>query len=637
VDTAGNTSSQSSSLSATPLAAPAPGDTTPPATPTSLAANAGDGEVNLTWAANLESDLKGYNVYSGTTSGSLSLAGFVGKASSSKKFTGLTNGQTYYFAVDAEDTTGNTSSRSSSVNATPKDTVAPKLVSSTPKNGAQDVPLTSTFIFKFSEPMQTNSLTVNGSCTDGLSCRSTLRTVWSDNDKTVRLSGVFPLTPNKTYTLNLTAKDKVGNDLTPTTVVFTTISAVNVTVVKLLSSTPVNNSIDVTTSLNEINFVFNTALDRVSFKVLCAGTLAGNAQCHAQLKALLGTPTWSDADRKVSFKPTAVLLPDSTWDMMPVGKDLTGKALEPTEVKFSTRSLPTVKSFLPENAARGMISQATIAITFSRPMNEASLKTALTGTVNTVNTQKPLVISSVNSYVTAEGYGYIFHPQVPFDYNTSVQWEIGTNATDMSGNHLAQVVGGTFSMLRQFTVTIPADPKLTGKVYDGCEPIFGCEYKAELSTTSWVGYFNVGLGFTTNLRAYVSFDLLAGVQPTATTITKAILNIKKRSAIGSPFAPGHLGSLFIERMDYGPTLDGSDYVLPILCNQPSCYIEFVGLPDPDGPQDVLTFVQADWAERNVHGNRSQYRMRFANSQTDKSNDDRLAYQFSTLTITYLAP
>jgi methionine-rich copper-binding protein CopC len=636
VDTAGNTSAQTSSLNATPLAAPAPGDSTPPATPSNLAASASDGEVNLTWAANLEPDLKGYNVYSGTTASSLSLAGFVGKASSSKKFTGLTNGQTYYFAVDAEDTTGNKSSRSASVNAIPKDTVAPKLVSSTPKNGAQDVPLTTAFVLKFNEPMQTNSLTINGVCTDGISCRSTLRVAWSDNDKTATLSGIFPLTPNKTYTMNLAAKDKTGNDMAPTAVVFTTVSAVNVTVVKLLSSTPVNNSIDVSTALNEINFVFNTALDRASFKVVCAGSSASTT-CNAALKTLLGTPTWSDADRKVSFKPTAVLLPESTWDMMPVGKDLTGKVLESTEVKFSTGRLPTVKSFLPENAARGMVSQATIAITFTRPMNESSLKTALTGTVNAVNTQKPLVISSVNSYVTAEGYGYIFHPQVPFDFNTNVQWEIGTNATDMSGNHLAQVVGGTFSMLRQFTVSIPADPKLTGKINHDCGLILGCENKVSLGMTSWVGYAYLGFGLSFNYRAYISFDLLAGVQPIATTITKAILNIKKRRAIGSPFAPGHLGSMFIERMDYGPTLDGSDYVLPLLCNQPSCYIEFVGLPDPDGPQDVLKFVQADWAERNTHGNRSQYRLRFANSQTDKSDNDRLVYEFSTLTITYLAP
>ena len=638
VDIAGNTSAQTSSLNATPIAAPAPGDSTPLATPSSLVASAGDAEVNLTWAANLEPDLKGYNIYSGTTAGSLSLAGFAGKVNSSKKFTGLTNGQTYYFAVDAEDTTGNKSSRSASVNATPKDVVAPKLVSSTPKNGAQDVPLTSTFMFKFNEPMQTNSLTVNGVCTDGISCRSTLRVTWSDNDKTATLTGVFPLTPNKTYTTNLAAKDKAGNDLAPTAVAFTTITSINVSVVKLVSSIPVNNSIDVTTNLNEISFVFNTALDRASFKVLCAGNLAGNAQCHAQLKTLLGTPTWSDADRKVSFKPTAVLLPESTWDMMPVGKDLTGKALEPTEVKFSTGSLPTVKSFLPENAARGMISDTYIAITFSKPMNEASLKTALTGTVNAVNNQKPLVISSIEAYVPAGGgYRYVIHPQAPFEYDTSVQWEIGANATDLAGNHLAQVVGGTFSILRQFTVTIPADPKLTGGISHDCDPILGCENKANLSMTSWVGYSYIALGLSINYRAYISFDLLAGVQPTATTITKAIFNIKRRRAQGSPFAPGHLGSLSIERMDYGPTLDGSDYNLPILCNQPSCHLEFFGFPDPDGPQDVLAFVQADWAERNVHGNRSQYRMRFANSQTDKSDHDRLVYEFSTLTVTYLAP
>ena len=42
-------------------------DTTPPATPTGLAATPGSGSVALSWTANNEADLAGYNVYRGTS------------------------------------------------------------------------------------------------------------------------------------------------------------------------------------------------------------------------------------------------------------------------------------------------------------------------------------------------------------------------------------------------------------------------------------------------------------------------------------------------------------------------------------------------------------------------------------------
>ena len=97
-----------------------PTDITPPVAPTGLAATAGNLEVLLDWNDNAEADLDGYKVFRATTSGGpytkVSAALF---ASSAYTDTGLTNGTTYYYVVTAVDMTGNESTNSGEVSATP--------------------------------------------------------------------------------------------------------------------------------------------------------------------------------------------------------------------------------------------------------------------------------------------------------------------------------------------------------------------------------------------------------------------------------------------------------------------------------------------------------------------------------------
>lgn len=95
------------------------GDTTPPAAPTGLTAVAGDGSVALDWDDNGESDLDGYTVYRGTTSGgpydvldSTSASAYTDAAA--------TNGTTYYYVVTADDLSGNESDAGAEVSATPQ-------------------------------------------------------------------------------------------------------------------------------------------------------------------------------------------------------------------------------------------------------------------------------------------------------------------------------------------------------------------------------------------------------------------------------------------------------------------------------------------------------------------------------------
>jgi hypothetical protein len=74
------------------------------------------GQVNLAWNANTETDLAGYKVYVGTTSGVYSTTYNVGKIIS-YTVTGLAPGDVYYFAVTAYDTGGFESVVSNEVSA----------------------------------------------------------------------------------------------------------------------------------------------------------------------------------------------------------------------------------------------------------------------------------------------------------------------------------------------------------------------------------------------------------------------------------------------------------------------------------------------------------------------------------------
>jgi hypothetical protein len=83
----------------------------PPTTNTSSTTNT---SAILSWTLGTESDLAGYKVYVGTTSGTYSYPGSpftVGKAST-YTISNLPIGQTYFFAISAFDTAGNTSALS---------------------------------------------------------------------------------------------------------------------------------------------------------------------------------------------------------------------------------------------------------------------------------------------------------------------------------------------------------------------------------------------------------------------------------------------------------------------------------------------------------------------------------------------
>ena len=106
------TSPDSAPVSAKPVAA-----TTPPAAPTALTAQAGDGQVVLTWAGTFSAST--YNVYRGTAPGGEAATTLAsGLTAPAYRDTAVSNGTTYYYRVSGVNSAG-TGARSGEAHAKP--------------------------------------------------------------------------------------------------------------------------------------------------------------------------------------------------------------------------------------------------------------------------------------------------------------------------------------------------------------------------------------------------------------------------------------------------------------------------------------------------------------------------------------
>jgi hypothetical protein len=149
-------------------------------------------------------------------------------------------------------------------------------------------------------------------------------------------------------------------------------------------------------------------------------------------------------------------------------------------------------------------------------------------------------------------------------------------------------IGSDSQLYPLTTVTLYSEPALDGHV----------------SNNGWIasGYYNIYVGDDVSnqgWRGFVSFDLSS--IPAGATITAATLRIFQSGCDGTPYSD--LGNVLVDHLNYGDTLDGTDYDLPAIHSN-------IGiLSDSSGHQwrelDVTIYVQDDINNGRV---RSQFRL-----------------------------
>lgn len=438
-DQAGNNLSGSKTITFQTIPPP---DNTPPATPSGIKATPGDSEFFVGWNPGAEPDLAGYTVYVGSAFDALVPILFVEKPAVLARVTGLENGKTYFYAVDAQDTSGNRSARSATASVTPKDMLAPTLASSEPANGAQDLMLVPALRFTFSEPMDTNSVEIGicmgtdppatATCTAPMLANFGTPT-WNAGDTQVQFTPTDQLQSGKTHVLVISAKDKGGNLLSgPNKVAFSLRATPDTTPPTVASR---NTGSTPTTGQGFVELTFSEAMDQQSVQaaflsqpaITCNWVWAGNtARCNGAL------------EQRSTYTVT----------LGTAARDSAGNAmLAPYQFDFTTPNFnPRVLRFTPSSRFGPPINvspTSPIVLNFSEPMEQASTQAAFEVRVGT--TLKPGTFTWND-----EGTQMTYTPGSSYGSGATVTWKLGTGAAELGSGrevrlHIPAEVSGSFT------------------------------------------------------------------------------------------------------------------------------------------------------------------------------------------------
>lgn len=155
-----------------------------------------------------------------------------------------------------------------------------------------------------------------------------------------------------------------------------------------------------------------------------------------------------------TFTPATALLPNTQYTATISGEvaDLDGNELgQDYSWSFTTGAnpdllAPTVVSSIPENGAEDVVLNQLVQITFSEPMNPASLISAFTLKAGT---------TTIDGVVTTTDSSAVFTPSADLEPNQVYTASVAASAADMSGNSLAAAFTLEFTTGDALDISLP--------------------------------------------------------------------------------------------------------------------------------------------------------------------------------------
>ena len=314
------------------------------------------------------------------------------------------------------------------------------LISLSPSKAATGVPTNSLIVFQFDKPIDPLTIqytyVVDG--TSGLELTGTYSV--AANGLTATFAPAASLGVGRTFNVywNQNVHDLAGNFLVGGSSTFTTAFAPSTTVPKVTLSSPENGETGVPINAL-IQVQFNEPVQAASVQDVILS--AGGSVVPGVVNTL------SAGNTLLSIAPPAILLPNTLYSINVAGvQDLAGHTMNPSVTEtFTTAAgadltLPVVLLENPPNGSKGVGTNATPTIRFSKRMNVISLygtascqPYTCSGNATYLQEWDNNVEISAGIVPSADRMSVTIQPTSPLNNNTSYSYAV-IGPTDLSGN-----------------------------------------------------------------------------------------------------------------------------------------------------------------------------------------------------------
>ncbi len=448
----------------------------------------------------------------------------------------------------------------------------------------------------FSEAMDTSSLAVS------FEPAAEVTVTWSAGNTVATVTPSAPLEPSTAWLVSIGASDVAGNAM-KTSLTFSTAAAPDTMAPTVAVTAPAPNATAVPTNAG-LSITFSEAMQKST--VDAAFSIS---------PAVAGTALWDASDSLRTFQPSAPLAA-STQYTVTVGvaaKDAAGNALAaPFSFTFTTAAAadttaPSVVSFTPANGAMGVARNTNITVTFSEPMDKASAQVAF-------GVALPMSLNVGTFGWSADGMTMTFNPTGALGYGQAVSWRVMSGAKDLAGNALPAQPSRGFMAVREGVLVVDATAPLDGYISSG-----------NMVTTGSGFLFAGDNASNVSFRSFLSFDL-SGLPATTQRISQVNLFAYLSGWQGAP-RTNLGGSIQLEHVDYGTSLEAADYDVPRFMNLGDTH-DFGPAIESQGwkvSNAAIYPVTNDWMNRQTRGNRTQFRLRFPTQLSANNTADLYTY------------
>jgi hypothetical protein len=348
--------------------------------------------------------------------------------------------------------------------------------------------------------------------------------VWTGDGKVATFNvNAQDFTPSTLYTVTVDGRDLAGNALAgDKTVQFRTGTARDMIPPTVVSTSPDAGATDVSVFFNP-EVVFSEAMSpaTVTASISIAPPLPGFA-CVGD-----GTATRFTCSHAQAFA-------ELTQYSVTVGigaEDGSGNNLAAPYVWSFTTGLtpdltpPRIVSTSPAPGTTGTVLRPPIVVTFDEPMNTATVEAAF-------SVSMPASPPS-GTFSWDGGAEMIYSFSADFPYGSDVRYRFGSGALDLAGNEMMPNQEFTFRTRRLLSATLNS---VTSGAFDDVNILSnGTVYGGVTSTALMSGDIYASGINDLVVRSLFSFDLAAGLDPTAITIESATLLLNHSGDPGTPF------------------------------------------------------------------------------------------------------